>query len=116
MMKKDLICIVCPRGCAMQAVIEDGKVTVTGNACPKGEQYAADECTNPTRVVTSVVRVANRKDTMVSVKTRQPIAKGKIFELMEILRKTRVDAPVHMGDVVICDLCGTDIVVTEEIL
>ncbi len=115
-MKKDLICIVCPRGCMLQAEIEGDKVTVTGNACPKGEQYAIDECTNPTRMVTSIVRVSNRKDTMVSVRTAAPIAKSRIFELMETVRAVEVQAPVHIGDILVRDLCGTDIIATKEIL
>ncbi|MBQ6946533.1 MAG: DUF1667 domain-containing protein [Clostridia bacterium] len=115
-MKRDLICIVCPRGCSLQAEINGDKVTVTGNACPKGEQYAIDECTNPTRMVTSIIRVENRKDMMVSVKTAHPIPKGRIFELMETVRTTVVDAPVHIGDILIKDICGTDIVATKEIL
>ncbi len=115
-MKRDLICIVCPRGCSMQAEINGEKVTVTGNACPKGEQYAIDECTHPTRMVTSIIRVNNRKDTMVSVKTAHPIPKEQIFELMETVRAAGVDAPVHIGDILLKDLCGTDIVATKEVL
>ena len=115
-MKRDLICIVCPRGCAMQAEISGDKVAVTGNACPKGEQYAIDECTKPTRMVTSIIRVNNRKDTMVSVKASHPIPKGQIFELMETVRTAKVDAPVHIGDILLKDICGTDIIATKEIL
>ncbi len=115
-MKKDLICIVCPRGCGMQAVIEDGKVTVTGNACPKGEKYAIDECTNPTRMVTSIVRVANRKDTMLSVKTEAPIAKEHIFDLMERIRAAKVYAPIALGEVILTDAFGTRIIATKEVL
>ena len=36
-MKKTITCIVCPRGCAMTAEVTDGKITVTGNTCPRGE-------------------------------------------------------------------------------
>ena len=46
-MKKELTCIICPRGCSLTADIQDGTVTVTGNTCPKGEEYAIRECTNP---------------------------------------------------------------------
>ena len=115
-MKKELTCIICPRGCTLAVEIENGNVTVTGNACPKGEQYGIDECTAPTRTVTSIVRVINREDTMVSVKTNNPIPKDKIFDIMKKIRKTSVKAPVKIGDVIISDLYGADIIATKEIL
>ena len=114
-MKRNLICIICPRGCALTAEIAESGVTVTGNACPKGEEYAINECTNPVRTVTATVRVANRTDTMVSVKTETPVAKGRMMEVMELLRKTQVNAPVKIGDVVLEDACGSRIVITKNI-
>ena len=57
-MKRDMICIICPRGCSLCADIQGDTVTVTGNACPKGQEYAINECTNPVRTVTAVVRVS----------------------------------------------------------
>ena len=78
-MTRDMTCIICPRGCALKVEINSDNITVTGNGCPKGKQYAIDECTNPTRTVTSSVRVENREDTMVSVKTENPVPKDPIF-------------------------------------
>lgn len=114
-MKRNLTCIVCPRGCALEADLGDA-ITVTGNSCPRGEAYAISECTNPVRSLTAVVRVMNREDTMVSVKTLEPIPKGRMFDLMERLRSIQVTAPVKMGDVILQDFCGTSIVATKEIL
>ena len=114
-MKKDMICIICPRGCAMTVKGEPGNLTVTGNTCPKGEEYAINECINPVRTVTSTVRVANRKDTMVSVKTAAPVPKGKMMDVMALLRKTEVNAPVAIGDVVLTDVFGTEVIITKAI-
>ena len=80
-MKRELTCIICPRGCTLSVEIEDEKVTVSGNACPKGEQYGIDECINPVRTVTSILRISNRNDTMVSVKTSTPVKKEDIFSV-----------------------------------
>lgn len=113
-MTRDMTCIICPRGCALKVEIE-GDITVTGNSCPKGKQYAIDECTNPTRTVTSSVRVENREDTMVSVKTASPIPKDKIFEVMRLIRAKSVCAPVGIGDIIIKDVFGTNIVATKNI-
>ena len=115
-MKRDMICIICPRGCSLCADIQRENVTVTGNACPKGQEYAINECTNPVRTVTATVRVSNRYNTMASVKTLTPVAKDKMMEVMNILRQTQIQAPAKIGDVVLADVCGSAIVITKEIL
>ena len=114
-MTKDMTCIICPRGCALKVKIEGENITVSGNSCPKGKQYAIDECTNPTRTVTSSVRVENLEDTMLSVKTENPVSKDKIFEVMRLIRAKSVCAPVKIGDVIIKDAFGTNIVATKDI-
>ncbi len=115
-MKKTITCVICPRGCTMTADIQGQSITVSGNACARGEKHAIGECTNPVRSLTSIVRVSNRADTMVSVKSAAPVPKGKLFEIMDIIRTTAVEAPVKIGDVILPDICGTDIVATKEIL
>ena len=114
-MTRDMTCIICPRGCALKVEIENENITVSGNSCPKGKQYAIDECTNPTRTVTSSVRVENLEDTMLSVKTENPVSKDKIFEVMRLIRAKSVCAPVKIGDVIIKDAFGTNIVATKDI-
>lgn len=114
-MERKITCIICPRGCAMTVKEDGGKLSVSGNTCPKGEKYAIDECTNPVRTVTSTVRVSNRKNTMVSVKTAAPVPKDKMMEVMALLRATTVTAPVSIGDVVLRHIFGTQVVVTKTI-
>lgn len=114
-MKRNLTCIICPRGCALTAEISDRGVTVTGHTCPKGEEYAINECLHPMRTVTATVRVSNRPNTMVSVKTAQPVPKERMMDVMALLRQTQAEAPVAIGDVVLTDVFGTDIVITKNI-
>ena len=114
-MTRKLTCIICPRGCAMTVKEVKGQLEVSGHTCPKGQQYAVDECTNPVRTVTSVVRVNNRKDTMVSVKTAAPVPKKKMMEVMALLRQVQVKAPVAIGDVVLEDVFGTQVIATKNI-
>lgn len=114
-MERNLICIICPRGCSLKADITSAGVSVTGNSCPKGEEYAVNECTNPVRTVTATVRVANRHNTMASVKTATPVSKDRMMEVMQVLRNTRIQAPVGIGDVILHDVCGSDIVVTKAV-
>ncbi len=115
-MKRNLTCIVCPMGCPMVAELEDGKVVaVTGNTCPRGKQYAIDECTNPMRTVTSTVRTACGG--VVAVKTDRVIPKALVFEAMREIDRACVTLPVRIGDVVIEKLLGTDanVVITANL-
>ncbi len=114
-MNRELTCIICPRGCALQVEVNGDEVKVAGNACPKGAVYGHDEYLHPTRTVTSIVRVSNREDTMVSVKTEAPIPKEHIFDLMQILRKKTVQAPIAIGDVVCDNVYGTRVIATKSI-
>ncbi len=111
-MRRDLTCIICPRGCSL--TVEN--LAVSGNACPRGSEYAIAECTDPRRTVTSIVTVSNRTDTMVSVKTEAPIPKARIPEAMVLIRSLRVCAPVRIGDVLARDVCGTALLATKDIL
>ncbi len=114
-MNKTLTCIICPRGCTLTVSDESGSIAVQGNACPRGEAYGIAECTAPTRTVTSTVRVADRCDTMVSVKTAAPIPKEHIAAVMARIRAATAIAPIRIGDVIIPDVYGTDIVATKNI-
>ena len=114
-MTRTITCIVCPRGCVMTAEVNGTEVKVTGNACPRGQEHAVGECTNPVRTLTSIVRVSNREDTMVSVKTDSPIPKGKLFEAMERIRAMTVEAPVKIGDVILAELFGARLVATKTV-
>ncbi len=111
---KEFTCIICPRGCHL---VVDDNMNVTGNTCPRGKEYAISELTNPVRTITSSVRVSNREDLLVSVKTSGSIPKGKIFELMDEINKLSVEAPTHIGDVVKENILGlgVDILVTKNI-
>ena len=111
---KELTCIVCPRGCRLKI---DDEMNVYGNACPRGEKYAIQELTNPTRTVTSSIRVTNRPYTLVSVKTDNPIPKDKMFEVMQEIDKLTIEAPVRIGQIVKANILGLDsnIVITKNI-
>ena len=111
---KEFTCIICPRGCRLKV---DENMNVTGNTCPRGKDYAISELTNPVRTITSSIRVNNREDLLVSVKTSGSIPKGKIFAVMEEIDKLSVSAPTHIGDIAKKDILGlgVDIIITKNI-
>lgn len=110
MSTRELTCIGCPLGCAV-TVTMDGEtvVSVAGNTCPKGDAYARKEMTDPTRIVTSTVRVKDGASPTVNVKTASDIPKGKIFECIDAIRTVTVAAPVKIGDVILTDVAGTGV-------
>lgn len=118
MEEKKLTCIGCPMGCLL-SVLVDGQevVSVSGNTCKRGEIYARKEVTNPTRIVTSTVRVQGGSIDMVSVKTKEDIPKEKIFDCVKALKNTCVEAPVYIGDVIVSNVAdtGVDVIATKNV-
>ncbi len=113
---KELVCIVCPKGCRLK-VDEANDYKVTGNGCPRGAEYGKTELLNPTRVITSTVKAQGGLYNRCPVKTNIAIKKGMIMDVMDALNAVTLKAPVHIGDVVIQNVCntGADIVATKNL-
>jgi CxxC motif-containing protein len=107
-MKQELICIVCPMGCHLEVDVEND-YSVTGNQCKRGIDYAKKELTNPTRTITSTVRISGGIYNRLPVKTDKEIDKKLIFDVMELLNDIIVSSPIKMGDVIISNVLGTDV-------
>lgn len=113
-MKRELTCIVCPIGCSLTVNLEDGKVaSVDGNTCPKGKAYAETECTAPMRTITTTVKC--RSGEVVPVKTDRPIPKEKMFEAMKIINVVYPKLPISVGDVIIKDVFGSNVVAVKNV-
>lgn len=115
---KNLTCINCPVGCSLKVEMDgEDVIRVSGNTCRRGDIYARKEVTNPTRIVTTTVKVANGISDTVSVKTKEDIPKAKIFACVQALKGIEVQAPVHIGDVILKNVAetGVDIVATRNV-
>lgn len=112
-MKRELTCIACPLGCNLIVTV-DGKsvVSVQGNTCPRGKEYAITECTAPVRTVTTTMKCENGD--LVSVKTDTPIPKDKVFDAMKMINKSVAKLPIKIGDILIKDLYGSNVIATSE--
>ena len=112
-MTRELTCIICPRGCTLQIELEGKNIlSVTGNGCPRGLKYAEDECCNPQRTVTSTVRCTDGR--VVAVKTDKPISKEHVFDCMKIINSVKADLPISIGDVIIKEVFGSNVIATEN--
>ena len=109
-MKRQMICIICPMGCELTVCTDT--LEVSGNGCPRGERYAKTECTNPVRTLTTTVKT--KKGEMVSVKTDRPIPKEKQKECMNLLNQTIAPEQVKIGDVILEDVFGCNVVATSN--
>ncbi len=105
-MKKEMICIVCPVGCHLEI---DDDLKVTGNQCKRGEVYAKEEVTNPTRVLTTTVAIKSDITRRLSVKSEKPIPKEKLFEAMAILNRVWKEAPVDLHEIIVENIADTKV-------
>ena len=113
MAKRELTCIVCPRGCQLTVELEGKNVlSVSGNICKRGKAYAENECTNPMRTVTTTAKTNDGG--VVAVKTETTIPKEKMFECMEMINSVTLELPVKVGDVVLEDVFGSRVVVCQN--
>lgn len=116
-MTKDIICITCPNGCRLTAADDGGEITVTGNLCPKGVEFAKAELTAPMRSLTTTVHTAFPEMPVLPVRTAGVIPKNSVMDVMNALRGYRLERKVRCGDVIISDIAGTgcDIIATLDI-
>jgi len=110
MNKKEITCIVCPIGCKI-LIKTDGKKfeLLEGNKCKQGIDYARSEALDPRRVLTSSVLVEGGIWPLVSVKTKKPITKEKVFHVLKQIQRKKVNAPVKIGQVIIKNIANTNI-------
>ncbi len=115
------ICVLCPRGCSLSIEYEteasSASLKVSGNKCPKGLEFAQQEWFKPVRMLTSTVKTNSDKFPRIPVKTSEPIPKGQINEVMQVINALTVTLPVKMGEIIaqnVLDL-GVDILTTLSI-
>lgn len=112
MPQEEMVCIVCPNGCRLTLTQTQGGWDVQGAQCKKGIAFANEEKTNPVRALSSTVDTVFADMPRLPVKTRGEIPKGQMFAVMQKIRGAKVTTRLQMGDVVLADVCGTDIIAT----
>ena len=109
-------CTTCPSECLLTVEVErdaSGNVaevrSVTGNNCPRGDKFAHQELTCPMRVLTTTVAVSGGDEVLLPVRTAEAIPLELHAQAMDLIRGLAVNAPIHMGNVVLEDLLDTNI-------
>ena len=105
----EIICVACPKGCRLEAKRSGGEILVSNEGCKRGREYAINEINDPRRMVASTVRVRGGLHPLMPVHTARPFPKGQIKALLAALREIRIQAPFHLGKVVLPDALGSGI-------
>ena len=117
-MIKRLTCIECPQSCALTVDLENCRlVKVSGNKCPRGEEYARAEIENPLRILTGVVLAKGLALKMIPVRTDQPIPKVRILEAAAEIKKLKVTKPLRIGDIIVPNFMGlgVNLIATRDV-
>lgn len=115
---KQLVCIVCPRGCTMTLEGEGKDVKVSGNSCKRGAEFAVSEMTEPKRTICTTVKTAFPDVPVLPVRVSKEIPKDRIFDVMAEINKVTVKEKVKRGEVIIKNILelGADIIATSGVL
>ena len=110
-------CAKCPKECHLHInKDENGNITVTGNNCPLGEQYALSLMEEPQTILTTTVKVKGKKFCLLPVRSTKPIPVSMIKEVMNILKNSVVPVDVQNNFCLFENICntGADIIVTNK--
>jgi len=116
----EIKCKVCPVGCNLVIKNDDknpSNYIVEGNRCNRGWEFGIKEVKEPSRVLTSRVLLENGPMGRLPVKTTGIIPKELVDECMEIIKSTKVSAPVERGQIIIKNILGTgvDVVAARKV-
>lgn len=118
MAPNEMVCITCPQGCVLTVDKDaDGTITITGNKCPRGEQFAINELTDPKRTICSTVATVFPEAPVLPVRVSTDIPKDKILDVMREIDRVLVTKPLRRGDVIIENVLGTgaDVLATSDL-
>ena len=115
---RELVCIVCPKGCTMKIEEKDGEISVTGNSCKRGASFAVSERTEPKRTVCTTVRTVFKDAPVIPVRVSAEIPKDRIFDVMREINAVTLSSPVGRNDVIIKNVLGlgADVIATSGVL
>lgn len=111
----EMICIGCPKGCHLK-VDENNDYKVSGNNCSIGAEYGRNELLNPTRVLTSTVKIKNALHNQLPVKSDKPLPKHLLIEAVKQLKDVTVEAPIKVGQIIVENILdtGCNIIATRD--
>ncbi len=97
--------------------MDEGTVVVSGNACPKGAVYGAQEAVAPMRTLTTTVTIEGSARRRLPVRSSGELPLSRLLEAMAALDLVAVHPPVVRGDVVLRAILGlgVDMIATDDL-
>lgn len=102
-------CKVCPVACYLTITKDSSHPSgynIEGNSCNRGKDFAMQEVTNPSRILTGRVLLKNGAMSRLPVKTTGIVPENKIEECLKIFNSTQAVSPIKRGTVIIRDILG----------
>ena len=114
MTKRELRCSLCMKRCPLVVSFDgQGKVlSVDGGQCPRGARFAAAESGLPKWTATATVRCEDGGK--LPVKTKEPIPKELMDDVMQKIGQICVKTPIEEGEVVLENVCNTGVDVVAD--
>ncbi len=108
----EITCIMCPVGCTLKITKNGNVIKVTGNGCPRGEEYGKKEATVPERMVTTVKKY---KCGTITLKLSCPIKKELVDNCLTEIKKCAEPKSAKVGDILLKSVCKTncDVIITS---
>lgn len=115
-MKKAFDCIVCPMSCHLEVEEINGKISVTGNSCPRGAAFGKQELVEPMRMLTTTVRIKQALYPLLPVITSTNVSKAKLFAIIEACKTVQVTAPIKVNQIIVKNIAdsGADLIASRS--
>jgi len=110
MSNKQIICIMCPLGCRMEAHTEGKEVIeLEGNRCKKGIEYAGQEFFSPERILATTVKTDNPQLPLLPVRSDKSLPRERLEESMDVIAQHTVSGPIRMGKIIVRNILNTGV-------
>ena len=119
MTKKEVICVVCPKGCRGTVTVDEtGEVNkFEGYACKEGKEYVRNEIKDPVRMLTATVIVDSKIRAALPVRLSKAIPKDTVTDCMNVIANARLKPPIKVEQVIIPNILdtGADVIATMNL-
>lgn len=106
-MEKEIICIVCARGCRSLVCEDEEGIKVKGKLCKNGQAYVKSEYRDPRRVLSTTIAIEGGSCKRLAVRSRGPVPKGKLLDCVRYLKTKKATPPLAIGEIVVKNILGT---------
>ncbi len=106
---KEVICVVCPKGCHIQVETINNELVMTQNGCARGPIYVKQELIAPKRSLSTTVQLIGGIERRLPIVSSDDLPKEIIFDVQKILAEIKVEAPIKVGQIIVENVLGTGV-------